>query len=194
MVYQGHHGDRGAELADAILPGAAYTEKQATYVNTEGRPQQTLPAVGPPGLAREDWKVGETSLNSGPIGQQSHKDGHSKTHEEEPLQECSLRSPCFSYRVTRTRMHFLSSLSWSLNGHNVGAFSGILTWSSSNRGKDSGRCVLVVVIVTTKRCPFQHPCCGHSYYSKNSFPPSLQWPLRDHVQGCFLVTLFAVIW
>ncbi|EEC03949.1 NADH-ubiquinone oxidoreductase 75 kDa subunit, mitochondrial [Ixodes scapularis] len=57
VVYQGHHGDRGAELADAILPGAAYTEKQATYVNTEGRPQQTLPAVGPPGLAREDWKV-----------------------------------------------------------------------------------------------------------------------------------------
>lgn len=57
VVYQGHHGDRGAELADAILPGAAYSEKQATYVNTEGRAQQTLVAVGPPGLAREDWKV-----------------------------------------------------------------------------------------------------------------------------------------
>lgn len=57
IVYQGHHGDRGAELADAVLPGAAYTEKQATYVNTEGRAQQTLPAVTPPGLAREDWKV-----------------------------------------------------------------------------------------------------------------------------------------
>ncbi|XP_049275655.1 NADH-ubiquinone oxidoreductase 75 kDa subunit, mitochondrial-like isoform X2 [Rhipicephalus sanguineus] len=57
VVYQGHHGDRGAELADAVLPGAAYTEKQATYVNTEGRAQQTLPAVPPPGLAREDWKV-----------------------------------------------------------------------------------------------------------------------------------------
>lgn len=57
VVYQGHHGDRGAELADAVLPGAAYTEKQATYVNTEGRAQQTLPAVAPPGLAREDWKV-----------------------------------------------------------------------------------------------------------------------------------------
>ncbi|XP_077530855.1 NADH-ubiquinone oxidoreductase 75 kDa subunit, mitochondrial-like [Haemaphysalis longicornis] len=57
VVYQGHHGDRGAELADAVLPGAAHTEKQATYVNTEGRAQQTLPAVNPPGLAREDWKV-----------------------------------------------------------------------------------------------------------------------------------------
>lgn len=53
----GHHGDAGAAIADLILPGAAYTEKQATYVNTEGRAQQTLLAVNPPGLAREDWKV-----------------------------------------------------------------------------------------------------------------------------------------
>lgn len=54
---QGHHGDAGAAIADVILPGAAYTEKQATYVNTEGRAQQTLVAVTPPGLAREDWKI-----------------------------------------------------------------------------------------------------------------------------------------
>lgn len=53
----GHHGDEGAALADLVLPGAAYTEKQATYVNTEGRPQQTLVAVNPPGLARDDWKI-----------------------------------------------------------------------------------------------------------------------------------------
>ncbi|KFB51839.1 AGAP001653-PA-like protein [Anopheles sinensis] len=57
IVYQGHHGDAGAQHAHAILPGAAYTEKQATYVNTEGRAQQTLVAVTPPGLAREDWKI-----------------------------------------------------------------------------------------------------------------------------------------
>ncbi|XP_022666131.1 NADH-ubiquinone oxidoreductase 75 kDa subunit, mitochondrial-like isoform X2 [Varroa destructor] len=57
IVYQGHHGDKGAEIADVILPGSAYTEKQATYVNTEGRTQQTLQAVTPPGLAREDWKI-----------------------------------------------------------------------------------------------------------------------------------------
>lgn len=44
-------------MADAILPGAAYTEKQATYVNTEGRAQQTLVAVTPPGRARDDWKI-----------------------------------------------------------------------------------------------------------------------------------------
>lgn len=57
IIYIGHHGDRGASLADAILPGAAYTEKQATYVNTEGRVQQTLGAVSPPGMARDDWKI-----------------------------------------------------------------------------------------------------------------------------------------
>ena len=57
VIYQGHHGDRGAEMADIILPGTAYTEKQATYVNTEGRAQQTIAAVSPPGMARDDWKI-----------------------------------------------------------------------------------------------------------------------------------------
>ena len=57
VVYIGHHGDAGASMADAVLPGAAYTEKQATYANTEGRSQQTLNAVSPPGMAREDWKI-----------------------------------------------------------------------------------------------------------------------------------------
>lgn len=57
VIYQGHHGDRSAEFADIVLPGAAYTEKEGTYVNTEGRAQHTLPAVSPPGIAREDWKI-----------------------------------------------------------------------------------------------------------------------------------------
>lgn len=57
VIYQGHHGDVGAPLADVILPGAAYTEKSSTYINSEGRAQQTRAAVGPPGGAREDWKV-----------------------------------------------------------------------------------------------------------------------------------------
>ncbi len=57
VIYQGHHGDRGATVADVILPGAAYTEKNATYVNTEGRPQRARLAVFPPGEAREDWKI-----------------------------------------------------------------------------------------------------------------------------------------
>jgi NADH-quinone oxidoreductase subunit G len=57
VVYQGHHGDRGAHRADVILPGAAYTEKNGIYVNTEGRVQQGRMAVFPPGDAREDWKI-----------------------------------------------------------------------------------------------------------------------------------------
>lgn len=44
-------------MADVILPGAAYTEKNGTYVNTEGRAQQTRIAVTAPGMAREDWRI-----------------------------------------------------------------------------------------------------------------------------------------
>ncbi|UUX50249.1 NADH-quinone oxidoreductase subunit NuoG [Nisaea acidiphila] len=57
VIYQGHHGDRGAHRADVILPGAAYTEKDALYVNTEGRVQLGLRAAFPPGEAREDWAI-----------------------------------------------------------------------------------------------------------------------------------------
>ena len=57
VIYQGHHGDRGAHRADVILPGAAYTEKTALYVNTEGRAQSTRQATFPPGEAKEDWKI-----------------------------------------------------------------------------------------------------------------------------------------
>ncbi len=57
VVYQGHHGDRGAARADVILPGAAYTEKNGTYVNTEGRVQRGRMSVHPPGEAREDWRI-----------------------------------------------------------------------------------------------------------------------------------------
>lgn len=57
VVYQGHHGDRGAARADVILPGAAYTEKNGTYVNTEGRVQRGYRALLPPGEAREDWRI-----------------------------------------------------------------------------------------------------------------------------------------
>jgi NADH-quinone oxidoreductase subunit G len=57
VVYQGTHGDAGAHRADVILPGAAYTEKSATYVNTEGRAQITQRASFPPGDAKEDWAI-----------------------------------------------------------------------------------------------------------------------------------------
>ncbi len=57
VVYLGSHGDAGANRADVILPGAAYTEKSGTYVNTEGRPQMATRAAFPPGEAREDWAI-----------------------------------------------------------------------------------------------------------------------------------------
>jgi len=57
VVYIGTHGDRGAHRADVILPGAAYTEKSALYVNTEGRVQMANRAGFPPGEAREEWAI-----------------------------------------------------------------------------------------------------------------------------------------
>jgi NADH-quinone oxidoreductase subunit G len=57
VIYIGSHGDNGAHRADVILPAAAYTEKSATYVNTEGRVQRTQRAVMPKGDAREDWAI-----------------------------------------------------------------------------------------------------------------------------------------
>ncbi|MGE3930729.1 MAG: NADH-quinone oxidoreductase subunit NuoG [Hyphomonadaceae bacterium] len=57
VIYLGTHGDRGAHRADIILPGAAYTEKDATWVNTEGRVQYGRRAVFPKGEAKEDWTI-----------------------------------------------------------------------------------------------------------------------------------------
>jgi len=57
VIYQGHHGDAGAHRADVILPGAAYTEKDGTYVNLEGRVQRARRAMFPPGEAKDDWAI-----------------------------------------------------------------------------------------------------------------------------------------
>ena len=57
VVYQGSHGDKGAEIADIILPGAAYTEKNGLFVNLEGKLQSAYKASYPPGDAREDWII-----------------------------------------------------------------------------------------------------------------------------------------
>src|SRR6185312_2758650 len=57
VVYVGSHGDNAAHRADVILPAATYTEKSGTYVNTEGRVQQTARSVFPPGDAKEDWAI-----------------------------------------------------------------------------------------------------------------------------------------
>ena len=67
VIYIGSHGDKGANRADIVLPGAAYTEKAGLYVNTEGRVQSALRATFPPGDAREDWAI--LRALSGALGQ-----------------------------------------------------------------------------------------------------------------------------
>ena len=57
IIYQGSHGDKGAEIADIILPGAAYTEQSGYYTNLEGKIQKAYKASYPPGDAREDWQI-----------------------------------------------------------------------------------------------------------------------------------------
>ena len=57
VIYQGSHGDRGAHRADVILPGAAYTEENGLFVNTEGRPQLAMRAGFAPGEAKENWAI-----------------------------------------------------------------------------------------------------------------------------------------
>ena len=57
VIYQGSHGDKGAEIADIILPGAAYTEQNGYYTNLEGKVQKAYKASYPPGEAKEDWQI-----------------------------------------------------------------------------------------------------------------------------------------
>ena len=57
IIYQGSHGDKGAEIADIILPGAAYTEQSGHYTNLEGKIQKAYKASYPPGEAKEDWEI-----------------------------------------------------------------------------------------------------------------------------------------
>jgi NADH-quinone oxidoreductase subunit G len=57
VIYQGSHGDRGAQRADVILPGAAWTEEAGLFVNTEGRPQLASRAGFAPGEAKENWAI-----------------------------------------------------------------------------------------------------------------------------------------
>jgi len=57
IIYQGSHGDKGAEIADIILPGSAYTEQDGYFTNLEGRIQKAQKASYPPGDAKEDWQI-----------------------------------------------------------------------------------------------------------------------------------------
>ena len=57
VIYQGSHGDKGAEIADIILPGSAFTEQSGHYTNLEGKLQKAYKASYPPGDAKEDWQI-----------------------------------------------------------------------------------------------------------------------------------------
>jgi len=57
IIYVGSHGDKGAEMADVILPGTTYTEQDGYYINLEGKIQKAYKASYPPGDAKEDWKI-----------------------------------------------------------------------------------------------------------------------------------------
>ena len=57
IIYLGSHGDKGAEIADLILPGAAFTEQSGHYTNLEGKIQKSYKASYPPGDAKEDWQI-----------------------------------------------------------------------------------------------------------------------------------------
>ena len=87
VVYIGTHGDRGATRADVVLPGAAYPEKSAIYVNTEGRVQMATRASFPPGDAREDWAI--LRALSDVLG----KNGCPMTRSRRCARRCSRRYP-----------------------------------------------------------------------------------------------------
>ena len=57
VIYVGHHGDIGAQRADIILPSPAYTEKNSTFVNLEGRVMKSQKCHQPLGEAKEEWKI-----------------------------------------------------------------------------------------------------------------------------------------
>lgn len=98
-VYIGHHGDKGAQNADVILPGAAYTEKEGIYVNTEGRSQYAHKAVNPPGEAKEDWKI---------IAELLHKMGYKKTYHSinDVRKDLELENGEFSENCSFSKRHW----------------------------------------------------------------------------------------
>lgn len=119
VIYQGHHGDKGAHIADVILPGAAYTEKNATYVNLEGRPQHTYQAVAAPGLARVDWQIIcdlATSLN--------HSLGFSNLNE--------VRSKMVEAAPHLADIGQLSKSVWNLGNKEFNCNTKVISYNDSN--------------------------------------------------------------
>jgi NADH-quinone oxidoreductase subunit G len=104
VIYLGSHGDAGAHRADVILPGAAYTEKSGTWVNTEGRVQLGARAAFPPGDAREDWSI--LRALSGALGKtlpfDSLSDLRARLYQAHPgMARVDARLPCRPEDITR---------------------------------------------------------------------------------------------
>ena len=57
VIYQGHHGDIGAQIADLVFPAAAFCEQNGLYMNTEGRVQESIRSTFPLGEAKENWEI-----------------------------------------------------------------------------------------------------------------------------------------
>jgi NADH-quinone oxidoreductase subunit G len=98
-VYIGHHGDKGAQHANVILPGAAYTEKEGIYVNAEGRSQYAHKAVSPPGEAKEDWRIIADILNN--VG---YKQSYNSIHDVR--KDLELENGEFSENCSFSKRHW----------------------------------------------------------------------------------------
>ncbi len=107
VIYIGHHADRGAQLADVVLPAAAYTEKSATFVNLEGRVQVTQAALSPPGDAREDWQI--IRALSEVVGRKLPYDTIEELHSTRPVFS-AINSVCRNQAI-REELERLSRLS-----------------------------------------------------------------------------------
>ena len=57
MIYEGVQNTELAQVADVVLAGAAWVEKDATYTNDQGVVQTASKVINPPGEAVEDWQI-----------------------------------------------------------------------------------------------------------------------------------------
>ena len=109
IVYQGSHGDKGAEIADVVLPGAAYTEKDGLFFNTEGRLQKAYKASYPPGLAKEDWKIIHelAQILKKPLNFNTHQELNQKIFESIKISKIGGFSDTKAYKLKAKKISFI---------------------------------------------------------------------------------------
>ena len=57
VIYEGVQSTALAKIADVVLPGAAWVEKNATFTNDQGMIQAASKVINPPGEAVDDWQI-----------------------------------------------------------------------------------------------------------------------------------------